>query len=75
MVKTHLEKYKLFPYIAWALCIAFAMFVYHLALNLKEAKSDLAIAQKNLEQNTKIDPQMIPLENLKYKSDKVNKLK
>jgi hypothetical protein len=30
-----LEKYKFFPYIAWALCIGFALFVYNLVLDLQ----------------------------------------
>ncbi len=32
-----LEKYAVFPYIAWALCIGFAFFVYSLVMQLQEA--------------------------------------
>ncbi len=36
-----LEKYKLFPYIAWILFIGFAMFVYTLVIDLQAAAESL----------------------------------
>ena len=37
-----LEKYKAFPYIAWAVFIGFAIFVYTLVLELQETAESLA---------------------------------
>lgn len=37
-----LEKYKIFPYVAWALFIGFALFVYSLVLELQETAESLA---------------------------------
>ncbi len=42
MQKHSLEQYRLFPYIAWTIVIAFALFVYTLTLTLQEAKTELA---------------------------------
>ncbi|MDO8260276.1 MAG: hypothetical protein Q7T50_02115 [Candidatus Magasanikbacteria bacterium] len=42
-----LENYKYFGVIAWILCIGFAIFVYSLVLELKEAALNL--------QNTSVD--------------------
>jgi hypothetical protein len=67
MLKHQLETYKWFPFVAWTICIVFALFVYQLTLNLKQAQNELAAAQENLEQNTKIDPQLIPTESLQPK--------
>lgn len=36
-----LEKYKIFPYIAWALFIGFAIFVYTLVMQLQAATESL----------------------------------
>ena len=36
-----LEKYKFFPYIAWAIFIGFAIFVYMLTLQLQNAAESL----------------------------------
>jgi hypothetical protein len=41
MSKHALEKHQAFPYIAWALCIGFAYFVYTLTLDLKEVTAEL----------------------------------
>ena len=53
---------------AWTICIGFSLFVYHLTINLNEAKNELAVQQANLQQDTKIDPQLIPIENLNWSS-------
>jgi len=37
-----LEKYKLFPYIAWAVFIGFSLFVYSLVLELQATAESLA---------------------------------
>lgn len=64
MLKHQLETYKWFPYMAWTICIVFALFVYSLTLNLKDANNELAIARSTLEMNSRIDPQLIPFEHL-----------
>jgi hypothetical protein len=40
-----LEKYKVFPYVAWALFIGFSLFVYSLVLELQSTAQ--AIANSN----------------------------
>lgn len=39
----NLESFRLFPYIAWALIIGFAVFVYNITINLQAAATDLKI--------------------------------
>lgn len=36
-----LEKYKIFPFIAWTIVIGFALFVYHLTMGVRDAALDL----------------------------------
>lgn len=36
-----LETYKIFPYVAWALTIIFAIFVYGITMELKAVTEDL----------------------------------
>ena len=38
-----LEKYKIFPFIAWGLVIGFTYFVYTITVDLQEAVSDLGV--------------------------------
>jgi len=48
-MKFTLEQNKFFPYIAWALCIGFALFVFSLALELQAISSHLAGKSNRLE--------------------------
>lgn len=54
-----LEAYKFFPYLAWALTIGFALFVYNIAIELQTVADDLQAKTKALEiyvqPNTTID--------------------
>jgi len=40
--KRSLERYKIFPYVAWALTIVFALFVYKIVLELQDVTTQLA---------------------------------
>lgn len=44
-----LESYRIFPYIAWTTFILFALFVYMITLDLKQAINDLQTTTANLE--------------------------
>jgi hypothetical protein len=44
-----LEKYKLFPYIAWAVFIGFALFVYSLVLELQATAESLVTTSASYE--------------------------
>ena len=44
-----LEKYKVFPYIAWATVIGFALLVLNITMELRAAASDLRQSTSNLE--------------------------
>lgn len=44
-----LEKYKIFPYIAWATCLGFAIFVYAITVQLNEATENLSKSTTQLE--------------------------
>lgn len=48
-----LESSKLFPYIAWALVISFAVFTYALATRMQTELSDISVSVERLE--AKID--------------------
>ena len=39
--KRSLEAYKIFPYVAWALTVVFALFVYKIAGELQDVASQL----------------------------------
>ncbi len=45
-----LENYKYFGIIAWILCIGFAIFVYSLVLELKEAAENIQTTSVDFEQ-------------------------
>ncbi len=45
-----LENYKYFGIIAWILCIGFAIFVYSLVLELKEAAENIQTTSADFEQ-------------------------
>ena len=45
-----LENYKYFGVIAWILCIGFAIFVYSLVLELKEAAENIQTTSLDFEQ-------------------------
>jgi hypothetical protein len=49
MSKFALEKYRLFPYVAWGTVIGFSLFVFQLTQNLIQATSDLRNARNDLE--------------------------
>lgn len=44
-----LEKYKIFPYIAWALFIGFSLFVYSLVMELQATAESLATSSASYE--------------------------
>lgn len=44
-----MEKYKVFPYIAWMLVFGFAFFVYNITLELREVSNDLKTSTHNLQ--------------------------
>ena len=43
--KRALEKYKIFPYVAWLLIVAFALFVYQLSIRITVAAQQLQSEQ------------------------------
>ena len=45
-----IEAYKIFPYVAWLLTFAFALFVYNITNDLKEVTKELQHHTYNLEQ-------------------------
>ena len=51
-----LETFRVFPYIAWALVIVFALFVYKIAVELQTVANDLKIqtAQIQKQVNTPV---------------------
>jgi hypothetical protein len=44
-----LEKYAIFPYIAWAVFIGFTIFVYTLVIRLQEATESLTMTSATFE--------------------------
>jgi hypothetical protein len=48
-----LESYKIFPILAWILVIGFALFVYAIAMDLKDTAERLDAQADLLEQNAK----------------------
>lgn len=44
-----LEEYKIFPYIAWTICILFAGFVLNLSLQLSVSVEEMQDSNLNLE--------------------------
>ncbi len=44
-----LESYKIFPYIAWALVIGFALFTYSLTMQLQDELADINSGIERLE--------------------------
>lgn len=57
--KRSLERYAIFPYVAWGLIAGFALFVYDLANTLEE--NSTLLQERTTELHTKIqkDPQMV----------------
>lgn len=60
-----LESFKIFPYVAWGITLLFALFVYNIAVDLKETTTRLQAQTDALElrANTPID-QITDFENL-----------
>ena len=54
-----LESFKIYPYIAWALIIGFAVFVYTITTNLKAAAYDLRIQSDISEMQTSPKPSQL----------------
>ena len=48
-----LEKHKIFPFVAWSICVLFAVFVGYLSLEMKQAIFELQAI--NLQNAEKID--------------------
>ncbi|MEK7639453.1 MAG: hypothetical protein AAB388_04805 [Patescibacteria group bacterium] len=44
------ESLKIFPYVAWAITMLFAFFVYHIALELEAVTRDLQTQTRALEE-------------------------
>jgi hypothetical protein len=59
MNKFVLEKYRAFPYIAWALVISFALFVFALVQELQTVTTDLGLMTAQLETQVKTTPSEI----------------
>lgn len=59
MSKRSLEKYRVFPYIAWTLVGGFAFFVYTLTAELSTATAELEAATNQLEIRANQDPATI----------------
>lgn len=50
MTKRALESYRFFPYLAWALVIGFALFVYQLTIETSQTIASLGEQTRYLEQ-------------------------
>jgi len=48
-----LESYKIFPILAWILVVGFALFVYTIAIDLRDTAERLGAQADLLEQNAK----------------------
>ncbi len=59
MERRALEKYKIFPTLAWLLCIGFAVFVYSIVQDLKQSTKELESSTKRLEQLLSQPPEEI----------------
>ncbi len=51
-----LEAYKVFPYVAWALTLAFAYFVYNITMELKTVTEDLQVQTQFLVEKINAQP-------------------
>lgn len=49
MQKYALEKYRIFPYVAWIMIAGFSVFVYTMILNLRAITADLSATTDSLE--------------------------
>lgn len=56
MSKRSLEQYRVFPYIAWILVGGFALFVYHLTIELRAYNNELAASTATLEERANMNP-------------------
>ncbi len=54
-----LESLKVFPYIAWALTAAFAFFVYHITVELRQVADDLQTQSEFIVDQIKKNPEQI----------------
>lgn len=59
MTKFALEKYPVFPYVAWAIVIGFSFFVFHLTQTLFQATSDLRDSRNQLEAQVRMPVESI----------------
>lgn len=49
MSKFALEKYRIFPYVAWGIVVGFSVFVFYLAQTLAQATNELRDTRNYLE--------------------------
>lgn len=49
MERRALEKYKIFPTLAWLLCVGFALFVYSIVQDLRQSTKELESSTDRLE--------------------------
>jgi hypothetical protein len=54
-----LESFKIFPYLAWALVMAFAVLVYYISVELRAVAQDLSTQSEFIETQVKINPMNI----------------
>lgn len=60
---SRLESNRFFPYIAWAMVIVFAFFVFQLTLNLQAAANDLELRTTSLEVKANADITKLDFDN------------
>ena len=51
-----LESFKIFPYLAWTLVAGFSIFVYNIAVELRQVADDLALQSEFLSEQSKKIP-------------------
>ena len=54
-----LEGYKIFPYVAWALTVIFAIFVYNITMELKAVTEDLQKQTQRLQEKVNMPVEQI----------------
>ena len=59
MTKFALEKYHVFPYIAWGIVFVFSLFVFHLTQTLVQATTDLRDSRNELEAQVRMPVEAI----------------
>ncbi|MEM9337030.1 MAG: hypothetical protein AAGA35_04210 [Patescibacteria group bacterium] len=61
-----LEKYSIFPYVAWATFVGFAIFVYGITVQLNEATVNLSESTKRLQ--TVVDSNLSEVEDFEIRN-------